>query len=654
MQDRMCFSVPATACARVALVALMSLCVSTARAAELPRLLENVTLTADSEMTPGAPYVVRGTLTVSPKIVLTIEPRVQVRFERGAKLLVNGELHARSPMEDIVLRSDVAVPAPGSWEGIELGPMSNGVVLDGVLIEHAVVAVLITGGTPQETYVITRSTLRDFSQHAVRSGEFSTTLPARGTRKIGVIAGNLIENPNGGGEGIAFFGHPAVNAAANLTISDNTIRGLVRGLALDMSSPIVTGNTIEQNDIGVQIRRASPKITGGNRIVGNITGILRNGGNDTQPIINGNAIFGSTALDYESIGLPGGADPYRVELFPNAESNHWGTTDPLAIAAKLSRSVDFVPFVDEAGKLVPAEGLLLGVVRPVSGDVLSIPEGSQVLLLGNALVPSGTTLEIGAGSTVRATSGQGLGVDGTLRVLGRPGALVTIAPTSETWRGIDIRPDSTESSIEGAVLQNVSLGVPSTTRAAIDVRGSELVLRDTDIVSFTAAAVLYRDGAKGMIQNVTIENSENKRNGVRSGTGILIQNSSPDVVDSKVSEAVTGVELNGSSTSLLSGNTLRDNNVGILLEGMRGRGADPSPRINGNDLLENRTRANRPVENLVLMSFAPTQTTPVDARGNFWGVTTEPEIRATIVTRGANVPPVPVDITGFLTAPVNP
>jgi len=643
-----------------AVVALAVLCgASVAQAAVLPSLLENFTVTGGDLMTPGAPYVVRGTLAVAPGATLTILSGTTVRFDRDARLLSDGELLVQSLTQNIVLRSDLADPAPGSWQGVEIGPASQRTLLDGVVIEDASTAVLVGVGARDGTYTIRRNVLRNFSLYGVQSGVLSATT-RQATRMTGTIADNLFENPDvGGGEGIAYFGSPTAAVSA-LTIARNTFRDLRGGITLDRSSPVITGNRIEQMDVGLQVSRGSPLVTG-NRIAGNGIGILRMGGNDTNPIVNGNQISGNITFDYQSVGLPAGLDPYRAELFQDAERNFWGTTDPLAIAAKVSlesgsgnRPVDFVPFLDANGQLVSEDGLLLGVVRPSSGSTRVIAEGSDVLVLSSVVVPVDTTLEIGAGSTVRVNPIQGFGVDGTLRILGRPGALVSVAPLSDTWRGIDIRPGSAGSRIEGTVLQGIRLSVPSNLRAAIDVRSAELTLRDSSVLDFAPAAVAYRDQSTGIVERVRVDNVGNQRNNVRRATGILIQGSDPTVRDCRITEVITGLDFLDGSTSSVVGNTITANNTGILLRGTND--GSPFPRINGNDLFLNGRTGRPEVQNLVLSGDSLTQISAVDARGNYWLATTEPEIRATILNTPDEVDatPAPVDISGFRTAPVNP
>jgi hypothetical protein len=644
-------------CVVVALA--VALGASAARAAELPRLLVDFTVTGNDVMAPGAPYVVRGTLAVAPGAVLTILPGTIVRFDRDARLLSDGDLRAQSPARDIVLQSNLPNPAPGSWLGVELGEASRFTLLDGVLIEHASAAVLVGLGDAQGTYAIRRCVLRNFSLYGVQSGVPVTGRRGQATRMTGTIADNLFENPSaGGGEGLGYFGLPALEATARLAVTGNTFRGLLIGVTLDTFSPVLTGNRIEQNQIGLKLLRGAPLVTGGNRIVGNGVGIQRMGGRESRPIVNGNEISGNTTLDYESVSSPSSPDAYRAELFQNAERNYWGTTDPLEIAAKVSlasgigrRPVDFVPFLDANGELVPEDNLLLGVVTPSagSGSTRVIAAGSDVLVLGSVLVPAGITLEIGAGSTVSVSPDQGLGVDGTLRILGRPGALVSMVPLSATWRGIDIRPGSVGSSIDGAVLERTRVAVPSNLRASIDVREAELLLRDSRVSDFTSTAVLYRDQSQGLIERTVIENPGGRFG--RRGIGIQIDGSSPTVRSSEVRGVDIGLDFLDASTSLVTGNRITGNDTGIRLRG--GNNGSPFPRINGNDLFMNFASASQ-VQNLLLTGDSLTQTATLDARGNYWLATTEPEIRATIRPSAGDVLTAPVDISGFARAPLNP
>ena len=79
------------------------------------QITDTVTWTLD-----GSPYIVTDSVRIEPTGILTIEPGVEVRFEADTALEVLGRLVAVGTMtRPITFTSNLTVPAPGDWRGLE-------------------------------------------------------------------------------------------------------------------------------------------------------------------------------------------------------------------------------------------------------------------------------------------------------------------------------------------------------------------------------------------------------------------------------------------------------------------------------------------------------------------------------------------------------
>ena len=98
----------------------------------------------------NSPYIVSGTLEVATGATLKIQAGTEVRFNPGAKLLVNGELDVLGTAADPVMltlntASSSASSTSGFWGGIEFGTnavsanFSNGVYTNGSIIRNAII-----------------------------------------------------------------------------------------------------------------------------------------------------------------------------------------------------------------------------------------------------------------------------------------------------------------------------------------------------------------------------------------------------------------------------------------------------------------------------------------------------------------------------------
>ena len=100
----------------------------------------------------NSPYTVTNDITVASGVTLTIEPGVEVKFDAGKKLEIEGTLIARGTSSDkITFTSSAASPAAGDWGYIRFDddPVgsasvpatfdSNGDYVSGSILEHCIV-----------------------------------------------------------------------------------------------------------------------------------------------------------------------------------------------------------------------------------------------------------------------------------------------------------------------------------------------------------------------------------------------------------------------------------------------------------------------------------------------------------------------------------
>ena len=96
----------------------------------------------------GRLWRVCGDLAVTASGRLVIEANTTVKFCRGSRLLVYGELTADgTPSAPITFTSYEFPPAPGDWAGIWYRPGSAGELL-GVVVEHVTDGILVSGSSP--------------------------------------------------------------------------------------------------------------------------------------------------------------------------------------------------------------------------------------------------------------------------------------------------------------------------------------------------------------------------------------------------------------------------------------------------------------------------------------------------------------------------
>lgn len=199
----------------------------------------------------GSPYIVTTGVDIQPGVVLTIEPGVEVRFEAGGKIQVNGQLVAQgTASEPIRFTSNAAEPAPGDWENIEFtetaapttideqGNYISGSVLSHCIIEHA------GQGDEVDSALIGRSLLVDhctIRNNAARGIQMLGTESEPGWITNSTIANNTLSGWYHAGGGIW---------AEHTVIAHNVIRNnQVPGMQRTYGGGIVAGGSEIRNNL---------------------------------------------------------------------------------------------------------------------------------------------------------------------------------------------------------------------------------------------------------------------------------------------------------------------------------------------------------------------------------------------------------------------
>ena len=119
------------------------------------------TISSDTTWSAGeSPFIVDGSVAVSIGATLTVQPGVEVRFQSGASLDVQGHIVAiGSSSKPILLTSAQAAPVPGDWHGITSAPSSAEahVTFDHVTVQYAEIGVDASGPISLTSCVIADS-----------------------------------------------------------------------------------------------------------------------------------------------------------------------------------------------------------------------------------------------------------------------------------------------------------------------------------------------------------------------------------------------------------------------------------------------------------------------------------------------------------------
>jgi len=223
----------------------------------------------------NSPYEVVNDVAIASGAKLTIEPGVEVKFNAGTSLIINGSLYtAGSSVNQITFTSNSDEPVAGDWSGIKFyGDENSTLTMSFCVLQFAKNGITIGS---LGSAVIERSTIISNSQSGVHTNGVANLLirdntikrNANGISSSGVtssglkIINNLISN-NENGVYLRVFGDNS--RIQNVTISGNTLKDNTNGIYLQSSARpslqanayvndvTISDNLLESNKYGVYI-----------------------------------------------------------------------------------------------------------------------------------------------------------------------------------------------------------------------------------------------------------------------------------------------------------------------------------------------------------------------------------------------------------------
>lgn len=557
----------------------------------------------DTALNADAPYIVSGALIVDSDATLTIDPGATLKFSSDTVLVVKGSLAVNGVAGgEVTFTSANPALQPGDW----LGVVMEGVSLD---IAYTTIEYVATGiGCWGGASTIANNTIRYISSNGYGAGievSYDATVS---------ITGNTLINTTKTEAGIR---HRYLSSSTS-AVENNTIQGFEEGIYVYDSAATITGNIIQGNAKGIEIGKytSGTTINNGNIITGNDYGIYVQGNGSSpnpEPVVNDNSIYDNILYNYYTASFYA-----ATNTILDATNNWWGTINPLEIAATIQQdntTVNYIPFLDaEGGSPVTGEKYLYGTL---ASDVIVSPEAPYEII-GSIEIPEGVTLQINAGMTMSMPIDAVIDVKGRLVIQGtvtEPVTLVSGDPTGADkgdWQGIVIRPTSTNSIIDYAIIEH-------TTRA-IDVDDADVTITNSIIRNYSGQdyGIYMHNGAGGLIANNLIDNIN------QNGRGIYLDASSPTLQGNTIQNNTTGIYLYGQSNpDINSGNIITLNQTGIRTQ--EATGFYPHPVINGNSINDNTS------SNIDIWVEEGIQAVPINAQGNWWG-DTDPVVMATKIS----------------------
>ncbi len=292
-------------CASLALATLMlgAAVLSSASAGEGERLAQN-TLWDKSH----SPYLIEQDLLIPAGIQLSVKPGVQVRFARGASLLIEGEISACGTAADpIIFTSASDNPTPGDWGNLRfitadttLSYEESGQFLKGSRLEYCLIEY---GGQPA------KGTSKEFlggAIHCRKSSPYLKNLTLRYNRSVcggGIycheFASPYIEDclfleneakETGGGLACFFYANPVVK---HNVFQANRAGEHGGGIYFSFSSPQIMDNIIENNRAKYQ----GGGLYGSNTVTRSISRVRNNALLSNQSEQGGNNIFVTAKIE---------------------------------------------------------------------------------------------------------------------------------------------------------------------------------------------------------------------------------------------------------------------------------------------------------------------------------------------------------------------
>jgi len=571
-------------------------------------------ISVDTVWTPGIPvqpYNITSNLTVNAGITLVIQPGTILTFDDGTSLNVNGELHVSNAGGQVIFTSSSSNPTAGSWAGLVINNGANNVLIDNALIEWSTIGVWLRSGVA-DVSISNSSILNTNSRGIYVDGAANTVIDnvlitdaSKGVEITSGSANTLVTNSifqNISQEGIYFFnvGGTANNNTIDFTsnaisirsaspiIQNNFLRNSGNGIWMYANSAVVApeikGNAISNNTNGITIiggfQLAAPIIDSGNRITDNNIGITigdDNGIGTVNPQINNNEIHSNSVYNIQA-----GRDGDDII---NATGNWWGSVVISNIAAKIydytdaldQRVVDYSGFLDAPnGNPVPGNYL----PQIISGNI-PLTSGVPYKALGDVRVESGATLSIEPGVILQFGSSMDLLVEGTLDVNGTPQNPVVFTssnpiPAAGDWGGIKLETLSTNSIIDGAVIEYAVHGV-EVKATSNDSVITNSVIRDNNTsgiyfnlaggaasnnvisghtIQSTAAGILVQKASPLIDDNIIYNNKYGIY--VYISSNYVPADVAPQIINNSISNNVDGIYLSR-TTAQISGNVITNN-----------------------------------------------------------------------------------------------
>ncbi|MCU0680201.1 MAG: right-handed parallel beta-helix repeat-containing protein [Planctomycetes bacterium] len=312
----------------------------------------------------NSPYNINGDLEVLAGATLTIEPGTVVKFSKGARLIVSGELKAIGTADKrIVFTSQESNPARGNWGGIQFSDSStdaqfdaNGNYLSGSILKYATVkygnTIQITNASPFIDHNIILNNNFGITVNGI-SDQQTIFSPNTAKNIVSIVISNNEISDNGSGIVIDrtnkndYQSTPAgmVRIGATLQTSilkANNVVNNNKGVVITQGdNNVLINNSINNNaDAGVRIESTSENnILERNSISNNKDGVYVGGVKTRlyQNEINNNTNNGifleatNTSISYNNIANNKGANLFNKTISAQVEHNYWGGTSQLNI-----------------------------------------------------------------------------------------------------------------------------------------------------------------------------------------------------------------------------------------------------------------------------------------------------------------------------------
>ncbi len=421
----------------------------------------------------------------------------------------------------------------------------SGTVIDYAWIEWGATGVQVMG----VPVTVTHSTIRRFGEGSLISADGILIVGAGADGSL--IQGNVIENLH-------------VNQSDCIE---------VRG-----ASPAIAGNTLRDYYFGLHLNRSNSLVNGNNVFTSNNFGIQVWGGSGF--ISPWSPATSSPATRPTCVYRDSARAPRGVKL--DFTGNWWGTTNADVIASRiLDLNDDYtsttIPLVDFNGFLSSANGAPVSgqyIVGPITANT-SLTGGVTYNVVGTLYVPSGKTLNVPAGVTLRFSDDRSLDVAGTLNVSGASGNPVTMTSAAATlgrgdWQGVIIRSS-------GSVVEYASI---EWARAGVKVLGVPATVRNSTIRYFLEDGILVTDaGATGStVEGNLIDNLND------TSDCLEVRLANVTVTGNTLKNCLLGLHLNQTNSVVSGNNIITGNDYGVQ---MWGGSSIYQPVVTGNQIYSN-------------------------------------------------------------------